>query len=54
MVKIQKGVRKIDLDFISRNWLLLTRLSRMGYSVPKSKCLARRIEAGKMSLRDLK
>lgn len=53
-MEIKSEGRKIDLDFQSRNWMLLTKLSRMGYSVREAKRLARSIEAGKISLRDLK
>ena len=46
--------QKIDLDFVSRNWLLLLKFARREYSPSRSKRLARAIEAGRMSLRDLK
>lgn len=46
--------RKVDLDFESRNWLLLVKLSKLGYSAKEAKRLAKKIETGRMSLRDLK
>ena len=45
---------QIDRDFISRNWLTLTRLARLGYSPKEAKRIMRRIEAGKMTLKDVK
>jgi len=53
MIGIASDKHKIDLDFISRNWLLLLKLARRGYSPSRSKRLARAIEADRMSLRDL-
>jgi hypothetical protein len=44
----------IDLDFVSRNWLALARLSRMGYSPDESKQIMRDIEAGKLTFKDVK
>ena len=48
-----KQVRDIDKDFESRNWLLLTRLARMGYNPEEAKSITRDIEAGKINFRDL-
>ena len=45
--------RKIDLDFVSRNWMLLVKLDRLGFSPEEAKQIARKIEAGKIILRDL-
>lgn len=45
---------KIDKDFISRNWLALSRLSRMGYTPDEAKRIMRKIEAGKITFRDVK
>lgn len=49
----QKG-REIDKDFISRNWLALTRLARMGYNKKESIRIMKEIEAGKLTFRDIK
>jgi len=46
-------VRDIDKDFVSRNWLFLTRLARMGYSPDEAKQIMLKIEAGKISFKDL-
>lgn len=46
--------RKIDLDFESRNWLFLVRLSRMGYSPKEAKQIMRDIESGKLKFKDVK
>ena len=46
--------RKIDLDFESRNWLALVRLSRMGYSPKEAKQIMRDIEAGKLAFKDVR
>jgi len=53
-VKNESEGRKIDLDFTSRNWLTLTRIARMGYSPKEAKHIMKKIEAGKMTLRDVK
>lgn len=45
---------EIDRDFVSRNWLFLTRLARMGFTPEEAKRIMRDIEAGRMSFRDLK
>jgi len=48
-----RQARDIDKDFESRNWLLLSRLARMGYNPKEAKSITRDIEAGKISFRDL-
>jgi hypothetical protein len=50
---MKQKLRDIDKDFVSRNWLFLTRLSRMGYSPDEAKQIMRKIEAGKISFKDL-
>jgi len=51
--KRMRQARDIDKDFESRNWLLLSRLARMGYNPKEAKSITRDIEAGKISFRDL-
>jgi len=46
--------RKIDPDFTSRNWLILTRIARLGYSPKEANQIMRKIEAGKITLKDVK
>ena len=46
--------RQIDKDFISRNWLYLSRLARMGYNKKESIRIMKDIEAGKLTFRDIK
>lgn len=47
-------MNKIGVDFEGRNWLTLVRLARLGYSPKEAKRIMRKIEAGKMTLRDVK
>ena len=53
-VKNKKEAPKIGVDFLGRNWLILVRLARLGYSPSRAKRLARSMENGHLSLRDLK
>ena len=50
---MKQKLHDIDKDFVSRNWLFLTRLARMGYSPEEAKRIMRDIEAGKISFKDL-
>jgi hypothetical protein len=45
---------QIDKDFISRNWLFLSRLACMGYNKKESIRIMKDIEAGKMTFKDVK
>jgi len=47
-------VNKIDLDFISRNWLGLSRLGRLGYNRKEAMRIIRDIEAGKLTFKNVK
>jgi len=51
---VNKKVNIIGADFEGRNWLTLVRLARLGYSPKEAKQIMRKIEAGKMTLRDVK
>jgi len=53
-IKMKQKGREIDKDFISRNWLSLTRLARKGYSKKESTRIMKDIEAGKLTFRDIK
>jgi hypothetical protein len=51
---MKQKTHEIDKDFESRNWIGLSRLARMGYSLDEAKCMMRDIEAGKITFKDLK
>lgn len=53
-IKMETKEHQIDKDFISRNWLHLTRLARMGYNKKESIRIMKDIEAGKLTFRDIK
>ena len=45
---------KIDINFVSRNWLLLCRLSCMGFTPRQAKLLTKKIELGEVKFRELR
>ena len=44
---------KIDKDFESRNWLLLTRLSKMGFEPDEAKKIVAAIEDHKITFKEV-
>lgn len=43
----------IDEDFVSRNWLLLTRLSKMDFTPTEAKKIVHAIEDHKLTFREV-